>query len=598
MAATKLKPLPPVSVQFLGTSSGGGPIQSRNCSSLAVDFGNEIWIFDTADGTLGRLHQSSLKVANISRIFITHLHLDHVLGLVPVLTTVMSGVGTTEAETQRVKDQGLKKKANFNIYGPTGLRKMVRSLLQTVHANLSGVFAVHEILHEGEEPSAACGVEDIHTNEAVGSDFRTDSDGVWRDVLQEGNGKGGKGWKVEAGPIHHRIPCLGYVLQEPTPRLSLDTQTLIPLLQSNAAALAERDPPVKHPLSLLSHLTSLPSPPPYQLPSGETISPPEPSGVPPRKIVIFGDCNGGTPNDTFRSMCSDASLLVHECTNAAIPQAIQKGEKGQKVRQRDLESSLVVSRGGVTAGAGKSPSVTHPRPSRWAGEDSNEDTFQNDEEVFADESRAREVIRKAQSRGHSTPNEVGMFARDIKARRVAVNHFSAMFPSPRYSTSHPFPPILSPINSFPYPSPTPLPHTSDPPIPPIPLSSKHSSELHARLIMQSIADQISKHCVSPSVMLEGQEPADICKTGMVVPSRDFMYLPVYSHELTDAEVADVKAHKEVTDKVTREWKVNGGVRLDRGEAADWVGVGNENDVKDARWKFVEEEGSWAAVEIE
>lgn len=37
-----------------------------------------------------------------------------------------------------------------------------------------------------------------------------------------------------------------------------------------------------------------------------------------------------------------------------------------------------------------------------------------------------EVRKKAEGRGHSTPDEVGEFARTINARRVVVNHFSAM----------------------------------------------------------------------------------------------------------------------------------------------------------------------------
>lgn len=36
--------LPSVAVHFLGTCSGGGPIRSRNCSSLSVDLGNDLAI--------------------------------------------------------------------------------------------------------------------------------------------------------------------------------------------------------------------------------------------------------------------------------------------------------------------------------------------------------------------------------------------------------------------------------------------------------------------------------------------------------------------------------------------------------------------------
>ena len=69
---------------------------------------------------------------------------------------------------------------------------------------LSGAYAVHELLHPDSEPSARCTAEELHTNEAVGMDLRVDADGVWREVSAEGNGKGGKGWKVSAGPIEHR----------------------------------------------------------------------------------------------------------------------------------------------------------------------------------------------------------------------------------------------------------------------------------------------------------------------------------------------------------------------------------------------------------
>lgn len=42
------------------------------------------------------------------------------------------------------------------------------------------------------------------------------------------------------------------------------------------------------------------------------------------------------------------------------------------------------------------------------------------------EKKREEVQKKARSRGHSTPKEVGEFAKAIKARRVVINHFSAM----------------------------------------------------------------------------------------------------------------------------------------------------------------------------
>ena len=57
--------------------------------------------------------QSPLKVANISRIFITHMHADHVLGLVWVLAHVLSGIGTTEESREKVANMGLEKKVSL-----------------------------------------------------------------------------------------------------------------------------------------------------------------------------------------------------------------------------------------------------------------------------------------------------------------------------------------------------------------------------------------------------------------------------------------------------------------------------------------------------
>jgi ribonuclease Z len=69
---------------------------------------------------------------------------------------------------------------------------------------LSGVFAVHELLHEGATASVGCEEKELHANEAVGLDIPVDSDGVWRSVLGEGAGPNKKGWAVQAGPIEHR----------------------------------------------------------------------------------------------------------------------------------------------------------------------------------------------------------------------------------------------------------------------------------------------------------------------------------------------------------------------------------------------------------
>lgn len=203
-------------------------------------------------------------------------------------------------------------------------------------------------------------------------------------------------------------PCHGYIITEPTPKEPLDNATIIPLLTQHAAALRQYDPPIHHPLSVLSLLTKLPPPPPFVLPDGTSLQPPKPSGIPGRKLIIFGDCAGGTENTTFQQMCQDPSLLVHECTNAHIAEPYQKGEAGRRVRVGGLEHSQL-----------KKKEIE-------MGHKLGEEAISGSNEGQEAEKKREGVRKKAKARGHSTPTEVGEFARAIRARRVVINHFSAM----------------------------------------------------------------------------------------------------------------------------------------------------------------------------
>ncbi|BEI90775.1 uncharacterized protein CcaverHIS019_0308450 [Cutaneotrichosporon cavernicola] len=530
----------PVSVHFLGTCS----------------------VFDAADGTNNRLHQSALRMVNISRLFVTHMHADHVLGIVAIMAVIMSGVGQSEAGLERLRAAGTAKKADINIYGPVGLRELIRTTLRLTKATLSGAYAVHELVPPGAEKGAGCSESELHVNEAVGRDVLANEEGVWEMIVDERSTKGTKGWMVSAGPLVHRVPSIGYVLQEPASRKPLDTARLIPLLQANAKELAAQDPPVRHPLSLLSHLSSLPPPPPLTLPSGEVIHPPEPTGEPGRKLVIFGDCAGGTPNEALQRMCHDASLLVHECTNAAIPESVGKGDRGRAVRASGLEQSLEAKRSKEFDQAAKDRGVVR-EPWIFHGNHQTTSSAVKAVEAFADKRDATRV--KARSRGHATPDEVGEFAYAINARRVAVNHFSAMFPSPRFATNEPFPALLGPMSPYPYP----VPAAEFVGVKALPLNT---SELHLRVIIQSLVNQISAIWNGPNChdhALQGPEPHLI---KLAVAARDFMVLRVPSHELSESEVEAMRGAREDSVSVMRSWSCDGGAWVGEGGEWHWIGV--------------------------
>ena len=67
---------------FLGTSSAK-PSALRSVSGmlLAPFGGKELWLFDCGDGTQLRALQAGHSLEHIRRIFISHMHGDHIFGL-------------------------------------------------------------------------------------------------------------------------------------------------------------------------------------------------------------------------------------------------------------------------------------------------------------------------------------------------------------------------------------------------------------------------------------------------------------------------------------------------------------------------------------
>ncbi len=100
---------------FLGTAAGK-PSLKRNVTSLALEWSShkKIWLFDCGEGTTLQLLKAHLAVTHIERIFITHLHGDHIFGLLGLLAArSMHNAHTpliihTTTELQAWLEQGLK----------------------------------------------------------------------------------------------------------------------------------------------------------------------------------------------------------------------------------------------------------------------------------------------------------------------------------------------------------------------------------------------------------------------------------------------------------------------------------------------------------
>ncbi|HER23450.1 MAG TPA: ribonuclease Z [Candidatus Atribacteria bacterium] len=73
---------------FLGTGSGI-PTSIRNVSSIALVFinKNKLWLFDCGESTQQQIQKTSLKLSKLEKIFISHLHGDHLFGLPGLLAS-------------------------------------------------------------------------------------------------------------------------------------------------------------------------------------------------------------------------------------------------------------------------------------------------------------------------------------------------------------------------------------------------------------------------------------------------------------------------------------------------------------------------------
>eukprot|EP01114_Cavostelium_apophysatum_P016865 TRINITY_DN4888_c0_g1_i1.p1 TRINITY_DN4888_c0_g1~~TRINITY_DN4888_c0_g1_i1.p1 ORF type:complete len:315 (-),score=57.66 TRINITY_DN4888_c0_g1_i1:26-970(-) len=162
------------SLVFLGTSAAT-PTKMRNVTShaLRMDDG-KIFLLDCGEGTQHQfLKSNEVKSSKIEAFLITHLHGDHSFGL-PGLLASMSLLGRSDP---------------VKCFGPKGIKPYIESFLQHSATYLTFPFEIIE-LEVGKV--APLGVI--------------------------------SGVTITAYPLRHKVPCFGYILQEPEKRGKLDAQ--------------------------------------------------------------------------------------------------------------------------------------------------------------------------------------------------------------------------------------------------------------------------------------------------------------------------------------------------------------------------------------
>ncbi|MEM2944485.1 MAG: ribonuclease Z [Methanomassiliicoccales archaeon] len=144
---------------FLGTA-GGLPTPKRSLPATVLQVGPEIILFDCGEGTQRQFMSSNCSFVKVRKIFITHFHGDHFLGL-PGLIQSMSFVGREEP---------------LRIFGPPGIEEIV-----DITANL-GYF----------DPNFDIIAREVAPGETLSFDE----------------------YDIKAIEVDHLVPCYGYVLTE------------------------------------------------------------------------------------------------------------------------------------------------------------------------------------------------------------------------------------------------------------------------------------------------------------------------------------------------------------------------------------------------
>lgn len=116
---------------FLGTGAGI-PAKLRNVTSIALKLLEErrsIWLFDCGEATQHQILHTSIKPSRMEKIFITHLHGDHIYGLPGLLSSRSFQGGETP----------------LTVYGPSGLKNFIETSLKVSGTYLKYSLNVVEI---------------------------------------------------------------------------------------------------------------------------------------------------------------------------------------------------------------------------------------------------------------------------------------------------------------------------------------------------------------------------------------------------------------------------------------------------------------------
>jgi ribonuclease Z len=149
-------------VSILGSSSAT-PIYQRHPTAQIVNVHERFFLVDCGEGTLIQMNRYKIKFHRINHIFISHLHGDHYLGLLGLMSTMHL--------------QG--RQVDLHVYGPPPLKEIID--IQLRHSETILRYKVH-----------------FHALDATKNEIIYDDDNM----------------RISTIVLYHRIPCTGFLFSE------------------------------------------------------------------------------------------------------------------------------------------------------------------------------------------------------------------------------------------------------------------------------------------------------------------------------------------------------------------------------------------------
>ncbi len=220
------------------------PTKRHNPSSQVIDVRGKLFMVDCGEGTQAQIRRSRLSFTKLYAVFISHLHGDHVLGLIGMISTF-----------------GLQgRTAPLHVYAPAAYSQLLQMELDMFCSTLDYEIIFHPV------------------------------DTTKQQIIYED-----RSLTVETIPLHHRMPCSGFIFREKPGQRHIKPDML------NFYNIPQ------------SQINNLRAGMDWTSPSGEII----PNNIlttPPDPVRAYAYCSDTRYMPSLKDLLHDVTTLYHEAT--------------------------------------------------------------------------------------------------------------------------------------------------------------------------------------------------------------------------------------------------------------------------------------------